>query len=435
MPVWWAALLAAVTGLLLINGYSVYFVGLSLACSLGATLLSIGYFSRREQGAAEFCMFLLLSTLGAMILSSCSHFASLFLGLELLSVALYPMAAYARQAPASIEAGIKYLVPSTVASSFLVFGMALVYADTGVMSFAAVAAICGASVPSPITTVGLLMIISAVAFKLALVPFHLWTPDVYQGAPAPATVFVATVSKIAVVALLMRFFLPFLGRGPNAVSVSLWGLCITSMFAGNLLALRQNSVKRIIAYSSIAHMGYVVAAFLCGTTAGVAAATYYVTAYAGTVLCALACISLLSHDREPDAIGDFSELARTRPVVAFFFTVALLSMAGIPLTVGFIGKFYVLSAGVQSRLWPLTLSLAVSTAIGIYFYMRVILALYRGGPDDRKSAVDGRPFSAQSPLPLSVAGMTVLGTAGIILIALGVYPGPLFDFILWMVGS
>jgi NADH-quinone oxidoreductase subunit N len=425
---------ALVTPLLLINGYSLYFSGLVLACSLGVALLSMGYFAHREQGPVQFCLFLLLSTLGAMVIASSSHFASLLLGLELQGAGLYPLAAYARFTPASIEAGIKYLVPSTVASAFLVFGMALVYADSGVMDFGSIAAIGRAPAMSLLMTVGLLMILSGAAFKLALVPFHLWTPDVYQGAPAPATAFVATVSKTAVVGLLMRFFAPFTDHGNNAVTASLWVLAIASMFAGNLLALRQENVKRIIAYSSIAHMGYVLVAFLCGTALGIVSATYYVTAYAITVLCALAVVSLLSHAKETESLADFRGLALRRPLVAFLFTVAMMSLAGIPFTVGFIGKFYVLSAGVQSRVWPLTFSLAVSSAIGLYYYLRVVIVMYRHpAPASEKDA--GTAVMAGMSRPLSAAGMIVLGTAGVLLVCFGVYPGPLFDFIAWMVGS
>lgn len=425
---------AAVTPLLLINGYSLYFTGLILACSLGVALLSIGYFARREQGPAEFCLFLLLSTLGAMVMASSSHFASLFLGFELQGAALYPLVAYARSSPASIEAGIKYLVPSTVASAFLVFGMALVYADSGAMDFGAIAALGRGPGISLLMTVGLLMILSGAAFKLALVPFHLWTPDVYQGAPAPATAFVATVSKAAVVALLMRFFAPFSARGSGAVSAALWALAIASMFAGNLLALRQENVKRLIAYSSIAHMGYVLVAFLCGTGLGVVAATYYVTAYAITVLCALAVVSLLSHGKESDALADYRGLAFRRPLVTLFFTIALMSLAGIPFTVGFIGKFYVLSASVQGRVWPLTLSLAVSSAIGLFYYLRVVSVMFRQPASANPK--DPNPGNVTGiGRPLSAAGLVVLGTAGVLLVCCGIYPGPLFDFIAWMVAS
>jgi NADH-quinone oxidoreductase subunit N len=425
---------ASVTRLLLINGYSLYYMGLVLVCSLGVALLSIGYFARRDHGAAEFCLFLLLSTLGAMVIASSNHFASMFLGLELQSAALYPLIAFARFAPASIEAGIKYLVPSTVASSFIVFGMALVYADTGAMDFGGMASLGQGCALSLVTTVGLLMIVSGLAFKLALAPFHLWTPDVYQGAPAPATAIVATVAKAGVAALFMRLFAPFIVHGGNALTIALWTLAITSMFAGNLLALKQDNVKRIIAYSSIAHMGYVFVAFLAGAPLGTAAATYYITAYAATVLCALAAITLLSGEKDVEAISDFRGLALHRPWTAFLFTTALLSLAGIPFTIGFMGKFYVVSASVQSRMWPLTLSLAASSAIGLYYYLRIVVALYQQ-PTSAISKDSSSAIVLGKGIRLSFAGFLVLGTAGLLLICFGIYPGPLLNFMAWMIGS
>ena len=279
-----------VTPLLWIDTYALFFTGLAIAASLATTVLCYGYLERHEVDRDEIYILLLIATLGAAVLASSIHFASFFLGLELLSVPLYAMIAYLRRGNESIEAGIKYLILAAAAASFLLFGMALVYAETGSLAFDAVrtalsAGGAGYSLPA------MALIITGIGFKLAVVPYHMWTPDVYEGAPAPVTAFIATVSKGAMVALLMRFFLGSDATGPAATPTLFAVIAVASMIAGNLLALLQTNVKRLLAYSSIAHLGYILVAFLAvGATAAVAVG-FYLVAYFVTTLAAFGVIA------------------------------------------------------------------------------------------------------------------------------------------------
>lgn len=406
--------LGRVQPLFAVDGLALYYWALVLATSLALALLSGVYFEKQAGQKEEFYILLLTGTLGAAVMAASRHFISLFLGLEVLSVSLYGLLAYGRKAN-HIEAGLKYLILASVSGAFLVFGLALIYAETGSLSLTGMAR--AGQMPTLVFMTGLTFILVGAGFKLAVAPFHLWAGDVYQGAPAPATAFVATVSKAAMVAFLLRFFAhlhnsPLLLDGPF---VNLLGaLALASMFLGNWMALLQNSVKRLLAFSSIAHLGYVLMAFLTGPLS-LMVVTVYMTAYLVTSLAGFGVIILLStKERDADDLDDFRGLAWRRPWAAAFFILALLSLAGIPLTLGFLGKFYVLTAGVGSGLWVLVFALAMNSAIGVFYYMRVVFTLFQ-----EKDA--GAAESPAAPL-----GMGVLAGLGALLVVLGVYPSPLF---------
>ncbi len=410
-----------VTPLIILDRYAFFFMGLVLAASFFVTVLSYGYFKDRPGRHDEYYVLLLIATLGSAVLAASSHFVSFFLGLELLSVSLYALIAYQRSDERGNEAGLKYLVLAAASSSFLLFGMALVYAQTGTMQFAPIAEMADASA-SLLLLAGLAFIIVGISFKLALVPFHMWTPDVYEGAPAPVGAFIATVSKGAVFALLLRYFTRSpLHDFPAIVSVFTI-IAIASMFIGNLLALGQNNVKRILAYSSIAHLGYLLVAFLAGGAMAVTAVSYYLAAYFVTIMGAFGVVSVLSSKgRDADALDEYRGLAWRRPWLAGLFTLVLLSLAGIPLTAGFLGKFFVIAAGADSSLWLLLAALAISSSIGLYYYLRIITVLYAPIP-----AGEGLP--AGGPL-LSLAGGTALAVLALLLIWLGVSPAQLLGLI------
>ncbi len=412
-----------VTSLIVIDYYAIFYMGLMFAAGIVIALLGYGYWQRRDGQAEEFYLLLLLATLGAGVLVASSHFASFFLGLELLSVSLYALIAYQRTNPFGIEAAVKYLVLAGVSSAFLLFGMALVYADLGTMQLSALAAqTTGSAHLSPLLLTGLGLIIVGIGFKLALVPFHLWTPDVYEGAPAPVSAFVATVSKGAMFALLLRYFTRLDFQQSQALVVVFSAMAVASMFTGNLLALLQSNVKRLLAYSSIAHLGYLLVAFLASGPMAATAVAYYLAAYFVTMLGAFGTVAMLSgKDRDAEMIEDYQGLAWRRPFLAMAFAAMLLSLAGIPVTAGFIGKFYVLTAGAGSGLWWLMIILVVTSAIGLYYYLRVVFALYRQPPLEVERAVL-RP-------PLSLAGGVALGALTLLLVWLGVYPAPLIDLI------
>jgi NADH-quinone oxidoreductase subunit N len=287
-----------------------------------------------------------------------------------------------------------------------------------------VKAVAYAGIPAPgpsyaLIVPGTVLLLTGIGFKLAVVPFHLWTPDVYEGAPAPVTAFVATVSKGGMVALLLRYFYSSYSRYLWPVMTVFVVIAIASMFAGNLLALLQSNVKRILAYSSIAHLGYILVAFLAGGPHGAEAATFYVAAYFVTTLGAFGCVTVLStHDRDADSLDDYRGLFWRRPALAGVFTAMLLSLAGLPLTAGFLGKFYIVAAGAASSIWALIIILVVTSAIGLYYYLRVIFAMY-----------DRREPEAPEFAGVPAAGGFVLVVLTVMLFWLGVFPGPLLEII------
>ncbi|MBV4359200.1 NADH-quinone oxidoreductase subunit N [Pinibacter aurantiacus] len=364
--------------LLIVDGYGALFTGLIIFCVLVVGLFSYIYFEEREENPREYYILIFLSTLGAAILTISRHFISFFIGLELLSVSLYALIAYLRTRNNAVEAGVKYLLLAALTSAFLLFGMALIYMDAGSMDFSAIAQkLHTAEQSSPLFLVGFSLMMIAVGFKLALVPFHLWAADVYQGAPPPVASFIATVSKIGVFAVLLRFAQELHLQNNHSIMTIISVIAIFSMISGNLLALRQQNIKRLLAYSSIAHFGYLLVAFLPGNSAGVEAAAFYLIAYAITILIAFGVIILLSaKDKDAERLSLYRGLFWEKPFVAIVLAVALLSLAGIPLTAGFIGKFYVLMAGVQQQAWLPVIVLVVTSVIGLYYYLRIISTLF-----------------------------------------------------------
>jgi len=423
LAVSWPLAPRQVTPLLRIDRFAVFYIGLLLAAAFAVVMLSARYWDRRGGRREESYPLLLLAVLGAGILVANTHFASFFLGLELLSVSLYALIAYQYTRVQSVEAGIKYLVLAGMSSAFLLFGMALAYAATGTMSLAGLlAGATNPAVPALPFYGGLGLIIAGISFKLALVPFHFWTPDIYQGAPAPITAFIATVSKGAIFALLLRYFIPLGVLHVTPLYLIFVILSILSMFIGNLLALRERNLKRLLAYSSIAHMGYLLVAFLAGGQLAVTAVTFYLLAYFITTLGAFGVVSELS-GREEDAelLDDYRGLAWRHPWMAGVLTASLFSLAGIPLTVGFFGKFYLLAAGVDARLWFLVILLVISSAIGLVYYLRVVFALY-GSPEDPLAT--GLVITPAHRPAFPYLGGIVLAALAALLLWLGLYPAP-----------
>jgi NADH-quinone oxidoreductase subunit N len=416
-----------ITSLLVLDSYSRLYMAILLGAAAFVFLFAYDYLKRRQERPEEFYLLVLLATTGAMVLVVSLNFVSFFLGLELLSVALYSLIAYVRTESASIEAGIKYLVLAASSSSILLFGLALIYSNSGSMDLSQFAAAMIRPTGSANTVslmTGLMLVLTGVGFKLAVVPFQLWTPDVYEGAPLPVTAFIATVSKAGMFAFLLRWFHVHDGGLSGAPGLVLTIIAIASMLMGNLLALLQTNVKRILAFSSIAHMGYLLVALLAGGQLGAPAATYYLIAYAATILGTFGLMTVLSGTRcEAAAIDAYRGLFWKRPLLAGAFTTTLLSLAGIPLTAGFLGKFYVIAAGASQSRWLLLFTLVASSTIGLFYYLRIIVVMYSQPGDP---GLEGESSTQPLSLPATLA-LTAL--TGLILL-LGVYPAPLWDVIL-----
>ncbi len=415
-----------ISELALIDRFTLYYQGLILLAAIVVCIFSnIGlqnFFSEKRR--EEYYLLLMLATLGASMMVISTHFISFFVSLELLSVSLYSLIGYFRERSSSIEAALKYLILAAISAAFLLFGMALIYTVSGTMYFPEFAAIS-----PPLTTFSMLMVSAGVGlmlvgigFKLGVVPFHMWTPDVYEGASSPASMFVATVSKGAMVALLLRFFMMAeLYRFEKIVWI-LTGISILSMLVGNLLALWQNNIKRILAYSSIGHFGYLLIALVVANEMGVEIATFYITIYVIVLLAAFGLITLISRaEAEVTDIKEYQGLFWKQPLLATIFTIVLLSLAGIPLTAGFMAKYFLLVVGVGSAKWLLVFVLVISSVIGLFYYLRVIITTMKPG--------ENVPNTTSLSRGASFTGILVLAVLGILIIWLGVFPDWLLDAI------
>jgi NADH-quinone oxidoreductase subunit N len=412
--------------LFLFDGFVLFYSGLVLASGLVVAVLSYDYLKGREGAPEEFYLLLLGALLGALVLIASRHFVSFFLGLEILSISLYPLIAYLRDRPSPIEAAVKYLITAGASSAFLLFGMAIIYGLTGTMEFPEIGRRMGGLVQGQLLMpVGMVLLIIGIGFKLGVVPFHLWTPDVYEGAPAPVAAFVATVSKGAVFALLLRYFTEVSLRDRPALLAVFTIVAVASMCVGNLLALFQNNIKRLLAYSSIAHFGYLLVAFMSAGALRVFAVTYYLAAYFVATLGAFGVVTILSsREGDADEIGDYEGLFERRPWLAGVFTLMLLSLAGLPLTAGFLAKAFVVASGVGSTLWLPVLTLVGASGVALFYYLRVVAALFRepGAPAKRVAGVFGGPV-------FSLRGKIVMGVLFVLLIWWGVYPAGLMALI------
>jgi NADH-quinone oxidoreductase subunit N len=417
-----------VTPLLLIDESALFFFALLIAVAAVVAVLASDYLRRRGPSLEEFLLLLLFATLGSCVLAASAHLASLFLGLEILSVSLYAMVGYLRDDGRSLEAGVKYLVLAALSSAFLLFGMALIYAETGSLEIAALAGPANPANGGPMLTLaGLALVLVGIGFKLALVPFHMWTADVYQGAPAPVTAFDASASKAAVVAVLLRL-LATTAAPPSSLVWFMAILAAASIVVGNLLALLQDNLKRLLAYSSIAHLGYLTIAIIAGGPIGATAAAFYLAGYLPTTLIAFGTISALSTPTsELERIADVVGLGHERPALASLLTVSLLSLAGIPLTGGFVAKFLVVRAGLGAGWWTLALILVLGSVISIFYYLRPVVAMYMRQP--------GRAATGTTAAKVPVlVGLTLAALLAVVL-WLGVWPSPVLEIARATVGS
>jgi NADH-quinone oxidoreductase subunit N len=420
-----------VTPLLLVDRFACYYMALILAATLACVTLTHAYLGEATLGAGqtsrqgypgnreEMYLLMLLSAAGGLVLAGAQHLAGLFIGLELLSVPIYGLVAYAFFDKRSLEAGIKYMVLSAAGSAFLLFGMALLYADSGSLGFAQIGASLAAG-GSQLVQIGIGMMLVGLAFKLSLVPFHLWTPDVYEGAPAPVAAFLATASKVAVFAVLLRLYQMSPATAGGWLNDLLTLIAIASILVGNLLALLQSNLKRLLGYSSIAHFGYLLVALVASKGLAVEAIGVYLATYVLTSLGAFGVITLMStpySGRDADALYEYRGLFWRRPYLTAVLTVMMLSLAGIPLTAGFIGKFYIIAAGVQAQLWWLLGALVLGSAIAVFYYLRVMVTLFLNEPNLHRHDA---PFNWGQR-----AGGIMLLFVALLAFAIGIYPQPL----------
>lgn len=406
-----------VGGMYAAGPYARFFIALwSLATA--ATLISSGsYLARRQLPSGEYSALLLFAAAGMGLLSSAVSLSGIFLALEAFTLVFYVLIAFNKDCPLGAEAGLKYLVPGGVAAGLLAFGMALLYAASGSLQLpAATAALLAGAPMQAVALAGMALLLAAFAFKLSLAPFHFWTPDVYQGAPAPVTGLLASGSKGAVTAALLTLTAT-LPAAPALFKPVLISLVLLSMVVGTLCALAQSNVKRMLAYSSVVHMGFVLTGLLCWNHTGRTAALFYLVGYSVITLGIFAVITSFSGDKEPQQLSDYRGLARRQPLRALALTVLLLALAGLPPTVGFMGKLAIFSAALAAGLPLLAVVGILASVVSIYFYLQPVIQMYMT-PASSAEVVEGH-----------AGEYTVIALCLGLTLVFGLWPDPLLHFL------
>ncbi len=374
---------------------------LTLIGSSAAILMSADTARREKFDRFEYPILIVIATLGMMMMISANDLIALYLGLELQSLSLYVIAAINRDSLKSTEAGLKYFVLGALSSGMLLYGASLTYGFTGHTSFDGIASVLKAEGSSLGLVFGLVFVMAGLAFKISAVPFHMWTPDVYEGAPTPVTAFFAAAPKIAALALVTRVVIEAYGPVTRDWQQILVFVSIASMVLGAFAAIGQRNIKRLMAYSSIGHMGYALVGLAAGTPRGVESVIIYIAIYLAMTLGAFACI--LAMRRADGPVEDISELAglsRTNPMMAFLFAMILFSLAGIPILAGFFGKLYVFLAAVEAKLYALAVIGAVASVVGAYYYLRIVKIIYFDDPAERFE-----PMTLELKIVLGVCGV------------------------------
>jgi NADH-quinone oxidoreductase subunit N len=410
--------LTAFSGSIQVDAFSVFFHLVIASVVLVTLLSSLDYFSDNTTYAGEFFALVLFGAVGMMLMTSSVELLMVFIGLEISSISTYILAGFRKGTPVGSEASIKYFLLGSFATAFFLYGIALAFGATGSTSIAAIAAALHGGTNTPhLAFLALAMIIIGLGFKVSAAPFHVWTPDVYQGAPAPVVGLMSTAPKAAAFAVLLRILFVGFGSMEHRWSILIWGIAALSMTIGNLGALKQRDVKRMLAYSSIAHAGYLLAAFTAFPQSAIASAAFYTAAYAAMNVGAFAVVTQLSgYNEHTRSIEDFTGAALRRPWLGALMAFFLLSMIGIPFTGGFFGKFYVFSAAIQSGHLLLGVVGLLNSGVACFYYLRLLVAMYARHPHPQgNDRVVYTRVSLPAALGLAACGLATLG--------LGVLPG------------
>ncbi len=386
-----------------------------LLITFGVFVYSRGYLVDRGLFKGEFYVLGLFAVLGMLVMVSAHNLLTIYLGLELLSLSLYAMVAFHRDSSAASEAAMKYFVLGALASGMLLYGISMLYGATGSLDFAEISEkLAGQEPPGMVLIFALCFIVVGLAFKFGAVPFHMWIPDVYHGAPTPVTLFIGSAPKIAAVAMALRLLVETMGELMADWQGMLIILSVLSLAIGNVIAIAQTNIKRMLAYSTISHVGFLMLGLLAGTTEGYSAAIFYAITYALTAIGAFGMIILLSRKGfEADMLDDFKGLNERSPWFAFIMMVLMLSMAGVPLTVGFFAKLSVLQAVVHVDMIWLAIVAVIFAVIGAFYYLRLIKLMYFDAAEEGEAL----KVSPDMQIAMSVNGLAVLG--------LGLFPGGL----------
>ena len=408
-------------GLVALDPYSNFFKLILYGAAAITILLSMNYLKQEKINIGEYYAFILFATTGMMVMVSGLDLLVIFLGLELTALSFYVLAGFKRFDRRSLEAAAKYFVLGSFSSGILLFGISLLYGLAGTTNLGEIsnriATISRSGSLDPAWTLAMIMLVAGFGFKVAVIPFHMWTPDVYEGAPTPVTAFLSVASKTASFAVFLRVFLEALGGMHDSWKILLILLSVLTIFLGNLVAMVQSNIKRMLAYSSIAHAGYAMIGLLVGSHGGTFGVMLYMLIYAFMNLGAFGMIIQIRRSGlEGDEIQDFSGLAKRNPMAAFIMLLFMFSLAGIPPTAGFVGKFYIFMAAVQADLVWLAVLGVIGSAMSAYFYLKVVMVMYMKEPE------------GDVVLSFSGPAVVALAVAAVAVIVLGVYPGPVLDF-------
>lgn len=395
---------------LILDGFSRYMKILMLVGALFALIMSVGFAKAEKFAKFEFPVLVLLAALGMMLMISAGNMLTLYMGLELHSLALYVLAACNRDNVKSSEAGLKYFVLGALSSGMLLYGISLIYGFTGQIGFKEIAQVLNGQAPQIGVIFGIVFVLAGLAFKISVVPFHMWTPDVYEGAPTPITAFFASAPKVAAMALIIRVivsaFLPLSGEHGvmPAWQQILVFMSIASMVLGAFAAIGQSNIKRLMAYSSISHMGYALVGLAAGNAIGVQGVMLYMTVYVAMIVGSFAFIlGMRTRDGNVESIYDLAGLARTNPFMAIVMTIMLFSLASVPPMAGFFAKWAAFSAAVHAGLIPLVVIGMIASVISAFYYLRVIKIMWF---DDAKAGF--MPLPNELKFILAISGIFVL---------------------------
>ncbi|MCL6611865.1 MAG: NADH-quinone oxidoreductase subunit N [Peptococcaceae bacterium] len=402
--------------LYVVDQFSQFFKITFLAAAFLVVLGSMRFVDKHLGGQSEYYSTLLFATLGMMVMASANDFMTMYLGLELMTIAFIILVCFRRTESKSLESGMKYVLLAGMSSAVLLYGLSLVYGITGTVVINEVGQALALRGPLPILMLGVVMLVAGLGFKISAVPFHMWSPDIYEGAPTPVTAFLAVGSKAASFAILIRIFVV----GMFGISLN-WELLLAILAAvtiivGNLVAIPQTNIKRMLAYSSIAQAGYILVGLVTASQEGVKGVLFYAFLYVFATVGAFTVASYFYNVTGSDEIRDYAGLAQRSPLMAAVMVVAMLSMAGIPPLAGFVGKFYLFMTIVEDYLWLAFIGLVMSM-VSVYYYLRVALVMYRDEP------LDGTPIAVSAPVTVTLL------VAMAVTLFLGIYPGPVSEVV------
>lgn len=415
---WGVAVADAVGGtgfrnMVVVDGFATFFRALVIVAGMLTVLCSLHYVQRERPDSGEYYALLLFCIVGQCLMAMSNELIMIFIGLEISSIASYVLAGYLRDDPRNNESAIKYFLLGSFATAFLLYGVAWIYGATGTTDLSEIQAVLAnreLRPPALMVAASAALVLVGLAFKVSAAPFQVWAADVYQGAPAPVTAFLSAGPKAAAFAVLIRVYTTAYGPAAAAWEPILWVVALATMIVGNFAAILQDNIKRLLAYSSIAHAGYVLVAVRANSDVGVSAAMFYLAAYAFMNIGAFAVVTHFARERERYVrVDDLAGLSKKQPVTAALFTIFLLSLVGIPLTGGFFGKFYIFKAALDSGLVWLTILGLLNSAVAAYYYLRILVVMYFHEPGDETASAEPLRGALGAALWVSAAATLILG--------------------------